>query len=90
MTLLRWYDLLTLDHTVCRICYGAGDHGTRIISDPAIVALRASPRTRAAYISKLKAALRAHITAVHPDFLPRVRWVKDLYAYPLGSTHHNL
>lgn len=68
-----WYDLLTLDHTVCRICYAEGKR-VRIITDPAVTALRPSPRTRATYVAKQKAAFRRHITDWHPGY--PVGWTK--------------
>ena len=75
---IRWYDLLTRDHTVCRICFlERAEHGVRILTDPAIIAKRSSPRTRAAYIASLRAAFRRHLATEHPDWSERVRWVKD-------------
>ena len=77
---IRWYDLLTLDHTVCRICFAAGERGTSI-GDHARAAGRPLKgdrfRERAVYIASLRAAFKRHIEAAHPDWVERVRWVKD-------------
>ena len=70
-----WYDMLTLDHTLCRICHADGVQ-TRMITDPAVIAMRSRPHTRAAYTARQKAALRAHIAEAHPDWTDRVIWRK--------------
>jgi hypothetical protein len=75
---ISWYDLLTRDHTVCRICYNAGKTDVRLITDPAVILLRAKPgnRGRTTYVAKMKAAFRVHIASEHPELIDRVLWRK--------------
>lgn len=79
MTILRWYDALTLDHTVCRICFAAGQR----TSMAEIARLEGRPlkgdrmRHRREYITSLRAAFRRHVTAAHPEWADRIGWRKD-------------
>lgn len=85
---IRWYDLLTLDHTVCRICFNSStrpasvavaDSRKPLITHEQYESIRRLPmRSRLSSLqAKRKAALRRHIDMVHPDWKDRVRWLRD-------------
>lgn len=75
----RWYDLLTLDHSVCRICFAAGVRGEAI----AIRAVRGRYmfRNRGAWKNSLRAAFRAHVAEVHPEWAVRIEWTMAVPGY---------
>lgn len=69
----HWYTMLDLDHTICGPCHRLGLQ-VRLITDPAIVALR--PKNRLIYTVKQKAAFRAHVRATHPELIDQIAWTK--------------
>lgn len=82
-----WYDMLTLDHKVCRVCFQK--RTTANETDPAKGGV-ATARTLAAqegrplndssyraYKISLRAWLKRHIAQEHPEWMDNVRWTVE-------------
>lgn len=83
-----WYDLLTRDHEVCKICFmTTSDHARRLADMPypfmaPFYAPKGSyekpekPKTqfKGPWMAAAKATIRRHIRDEHPEWLDRVRW----------------
>jgi hypothetical protein len=90
---IYWYNMLSREHMFCVACYrrsqtpeGRGREPWVRIADPAwfkagITPI--SPRTKAIYMIKLRAAFRNHCEAEHPDFLSSLAWAR-----PPGQSQH--
>lgn len=74
---IRWYDLLTRDHTVCKVCFAAGSHEVRLVTDAETILARSTKGRKHVWVLRMRAALRRHIAEVHPGWVASVRWVKD-------------
>lgn len=72
---IHWLQMLTLDHTYCRVCFQAGrrDDGGRI-AGAAVLRDTQMRKTLAGVRSRQRAAVRRHFQAEHPDWVARVQW----------------
>ncbi len=84
--IIYWYNMLTRDHMYCIQCYrlsqrpeGRGRKPWVRIADlewfkAGITPI--NPRTKASYMTKLRATFKAHCAAEHPEFLTSLRWAR--------------
>jgi hypothetical protein len=82
-----WYDMLTLDHKVCRVCFErrtAANERDPLKGGVAYIRVLAAAEGRplsdtnlASYYTSLRAWLKRHIAREHPEWTANVRWTKD-------------
>jgi hypothetical protein len=71
-----WYDLLTLDHTMCVFCFRTGaprDVSLRTQAGYAIVS-RPSRNGGRQWKLQSRAAFKAHVERLHPEMMENVAW----------------
>ena len=84
-----WYDMLTLDHKVCRVCFQnrkvanerdpekGGVQYIRALAAAEGKPLGGDSGNRGAYLQSLKGWLKRHIAKEHPGWMENIRWTKD-------------
>lgn len=76
-----WYDMLTLDHKVCRVCFNQPHVANQTPTARSLALAEGRPlndSSRAAYMLSLRAWLKRHIASQHPEWIPNVRWTKEV------------